>query len=357
MLRKTHGCIDKDEKMNFINNIKYKKDLDSVISYLPDEECSILVTGATGLIGSCIVDCLLYANRKYNRKYSIYIMGRSKSRLKDRFLEEESDKFHYVVQDVQEPIDENLKIDYIINAASNADPRTYALYPAETILTNVLGTKNVLEYARKHKNTKVLLTSTMEVYGETGNGRIHKETDYGMVDFNQIRSGYPESKRVAEILCKSYFDEYKVETCIARLGYIYGPTMLKTDNKVVAQFIRKILEQQDIVLKSEGLQRRTYCYVVDAVTGIFTILFKGKSGEAYNVADVNSKVTIREMADIAAEIAGTKVVFELPTELEKKGSSKCQDAMLNTEKLQKLGWSSKYNLREGLMRTVNLLRE
>jgi nucleoside-diphosphate-sugar epimerase len=222
-------------------------------------------------------------------------------------------------------------------------------------MTNILGNYYALEYAKKHK-AKVLMTSTMEVYGEMQDDS-KSETGFGLIDFNQVRSCYPESKRTAELLCRCYSEEYSVESVIARLGYIYGPTMSKTDNKVVAQFIRKIINKEDIVLKSAGTQSRSYCYVADVASGIFVVLFKGISGEAYNIASKKSETTIKDIAAIAAQIAGTSVVFDVPTELEKKGSSVSQDAVLNVEKLEALGWSDKYAIEEGLRRTVSILIE
>lgn len=329
----------------------YKDDLEKIIRYIPAKRLSILVTGATGLIGSCIIDALLYAKHEYKRDYTVYALGRSEEKLKKRI---NSPDVQFIVQDVQQAIPDDITVDYIISAASNADPRTYALYPAETITTNILGTINALEYAKKH-GTRVLFTSTMEVYGEI-NKKDKSENDFGLIDFNRVRSSYPESKRIAELLCRCYWDEHKVETVIARLGYIYGPTMSDTDNKVVAQFIRKVISKDNIVLKSEGLQRRSYCYVADVVCGIFTVLFRGITGEVYNVASEKS-ITIKDMAQTAADIAGTKVVFELPSNLEKKGSSVVQDAVLNIEKICSLGWKPEYNLKDGFIRTVQILQE
>lgn len=335
----------------------YQEDLENIIGYLPDRKINLLVTGATGLIGSCVIDALLYANQNYGRCYTVYALGRSEVRLKSRFsYAENNDNLHFIVQDICNKIDDNLELNYIIHAASNADPHSYALYPVETILTNVTGTRNVLEYARKHNNTKIILTSTMEVYGSVFERNIYKENDYGVIDFNHIRSGYPESKRVAELLCRSYLDEYNVMAVIARLGYIYGPTMIESDNKVVAQFIRNIIRNENIVLKSEGNQKRSYCYVTDAVSGIFATLFRGKVGDVYNIASKNSIITIKKMAEMAAEIGKCNVIFELQDDLEKKGSSKTQDYVLDVEKLELLDWNPVYNIKTGLERTAIILK-
>ena len=335
-----------------ITNSLYREDLRKICKYISDRDASILITGATGLIGSCITDAFVFANLELSHSHEIYVMGRNKKKLEDRFCYG-GEQVHYLEQDAQMPIPDEIDVNYVISAASNADPRTYALYPAETILTNVLGNYNALEYAKRH-NSKVLMTSTMEVYGEM-DVSSKCEDSFGLINFNSVRSGYPESKRTSELLFRSYVDEYHVEAMIARLGYIYGPTMSSTDNKVVAQFIRKIINKENIVLKSEGKQKRSYCYVADTVAGIVSILFNGKPGEAYNIASSKSTITIKDMAQIAADIAGTKVVFDLPDELERKGSSTPQNAVLCVEKLKSLGWEDSYGIEEGFRRTEAIM--
>ena len=180
-----------------------------------------------------------------------------------------------------------MKFDYIIHGASNADPISYAKYPVETITTNVIGANNVLEYGKKHQNCKITFLSTFEVYGQTTHDE-YKELDFGLVDFNVFRSCYPESKRVMEILSRCYVDEYGVNVNVARLSSVYGPTMSPNDSKAHAQFLRNALGNEDIVMKSKGLAKRTYTYVFDASTAILMILFRGKTGECYNVSNENS---------------------------------------------------------------------
>lgn len=344
--------------MKLFENKNYLEDLHMVAEQLPEERFSILITGATGLIGSFMTDVLLYANRALARSYEIYVMGRSKERLAERFsYVSNNEKLYFIEQDVCQPFPDGISVDYIVNAASNADPRSYALYPAETILTNILGTKNSLEYAKEKKCKKVLFTSTMEVYGSGIEKDSYDEDDFGKIDFNSVRSGYPESKRVAELLCRSYVEEYQTPAVIARLGYIYGPTMLNTDNKVVAQFIRNILKNEDIVLKSRGTQLRSYLYVADTVSAMFKILFNGNIGEAYNVASSSSIISICDMAEIAAMLGNCSVVYDVPNAEEQRGFSKPQNNVLIDEKLKGLSWSAKYNMREGLSQTVKILRE
>ena len=341
--------------MNIHYSNTYISQIRKIARGLSKKRGSILVTGASGLIGSCMIDVLLIANKEFDSNYKIYALGRSEEKLKRRF-EYGLDDIELIVQDIITPINIDYDFDYIIHAASNADPKSYACYPVETVLTNIEGAKNVLNYCKQHINTKVMLMSTFEVYGRH-EADEYSENDYGYLDQNVIRSGYPESKRIAEILFRSYHEEYGVDGVIARLSSIYGPTMLKDDSKAHAQFIRKGLSGEDIILKSEGLQLRTYCYVMDAVEGLFTVLFSGRSGEAYNVANKNSIATIAEVARSVAEICKTKIVFDLPDEIEKKGFSKPQNCVLTTKKIESLGWSAKYDLSSGLYSTLSILKE
>lgn len=330
----------------------YQKAIEQIASALPVSGGSILVTGATGLIGSCIVDVLSAANALFDGHFDVYALGRSEEKLLSRFGSAE--RLHFVVQDVTEPI--TVKgLDFIIHAASNADPRSYALYPAETILTNVLGAKSILDYCKENK-TRALFTSTFEVYGKLDRD-VYSEDQYGTIDLNLIRSCYPESKRTAEMLFKSYSDEYGVDCVIARLSSIYGPTMKADDSKAHAQFIRNALAGENIVLKSKGSQIRTYCYVMDAVSGLLTVLFKGKTGEAYNVANENSVASIAEVAQTIADYAGTMVVFDLPDAIEGKGFSKPQNCVLKTDKIKELGWAGRYDLKTGICETMTILKE
>ena len=334
------------------NSITYNKAISAIASEIPVEGGRILVTGATGLIGSCIIDVLLAANIVCNKKFEIFALGRSEEKLRNRFGTQEN--LYFVIQDVIEPITTE-GLDYIVHAASNADPKMYALYPAETIITNIQGTKNILDYC-KQKNTRVLFTSTFEIYGKLSQNEYDEE-QYGIIDLDLLRTCYPESKRTAEMLFKAYADEYGVDCVIARLASIYGPTMKQEDSKAHAQFIRNALAGEDIVLKSKGEQIRTYCYVMDAVSGLLAVLFRGKIGEAYNVANEASIASIAELAHMIADYAGTKVVYDLPDEIEQKGFSKPQNCVLKTDKIKTLGWTGKYDLKTGIRETMTILKE
>lgn len=341
-----------------VHNPLYLEDLSAAARYADIDNVSVLITGATGLIGSFLTDALAMRNKNEGRNVRIFAMSRRMEKLQERFsYRTEEHNIHLIAQDVCQPLDKSVRYDYIIHAASNADPGTYARYPVETVLTNVTGTANILEHARSTGAARVLFTSTMEVYGSIPDADSFSEEQYGLVDFNQIRSGYPESKRTAEILCRSYGQEYGVDAVIARLGYIYGPSMTAEDNKVIAQFVNKALAGEDIVLKSRGEQLRSYCYIADAAAGILCVLSRGESGSAYNIANRNSVTTIAQMAQMAAENTNSRVVFDLPDEAERRGFSKPQNAVLSEASLRALGWSDRYTMAQGFDRTVRILKE
>ena len=330
----------------------YENSIRELAKQIGLRDVSILVTGATGLIGSCAIDVLSVLNKEFCANIKMYALGRNKNKIESRF----GKNVIPVEQDIINPLDKKIEYDYIIHAASNADPKSYALQPVETILTNVLGNKNILDYCAGHLKTKMILTSSFEVYGELKGQDIFLENMSGIIDQTVLRNGYPESKRCSELLVRSYVDEYGVDAIIARLPSVYGPTMLESDSKAHAQFIRNALNGENIVLKSKGEQTRTYCYVLDVVSALFKLLCAGKGGEIYNVSNENSIASIAEVAKTCAEIAGTKVVFDLPSEVEAKGFSRSRNCILDNKKLKDLGWSGKYSLREGLEETLEYLR-
>ena len=337
-----------------IKNIIYREAIERAIPKIVIEDGNVLVTGASGLIGSCLIDLLLYSNRK-GRHFNVYAIGRSEEKLNNRFADHKNlDSLHIIEQDIRKPLPNDLMFDYVFHGASNADPRSYALYPAETMLINIEGGVNVLNYCKDHPTTKALMMSTFEVYGNTGKD-VYKETDFGVIDLNKIRSCYPESKRNMELLTRCYVEEYGVKAVIGRLCSIYGPTMARDDSKAHAQFIRNGLKGENIVLKSKGEQRRTHCYVLDAVTGLLFVMGNGEEGETYNISNEKSVASIAEVAQMVATTVGTKVVFDQPNEIEKQGFSVPQNCILDNKKLKSLGWEGDYTLSEGINECIEIL--
>ena len=311
--------------------------------------CNILVTGATGLIGGCLVESLMM---NPNRDYHVYASGRNEERARKRFAEFAEDKaFHFIQHDVMLPLQSDVDFDYIIHAASNASPNFFAQKPVEVIKSNIDGVANLMEYGLTHGMKRFLYVSSGEVYGE-GDGRVFTEDYSGYVDCTKPRSCYPTSKRAAETLCVSYAAEYGADVVIARPCHVYGPHFTEQDNRVYAQFIRNVLRGEDIVMKSTGEQFRSWCYVVDCASALLHILLKGGSGEAYNIADANSNISIRELAETIAKIGGKKVVIDVPNADEQKGFNIVTKSIFATDKLELLGWRAQSNMLDGLNHTI-----
>ncbi|MBQ6965919.1 MAG: NAD-dependent epimerase/dehydratase family protein [Bacteroidaceae bacterium] len=336
----------------------YKNDILQIFKEdLPWEKLSgrnILVTGATGLIGGCLVETLMMNPRK---DYQVYASGRNEERAKERFKEfVEDGDFHFIRYDVLKPLVSDVSFDYIIHAASNASPNFFAKNSVEVIKSNIDGVANLMEYGLQHGMKRFLYVSSGEVYGE-GDGRVFTEDYSGYVNCATPRACYPSSKRAAETLCVSYAAEYGADVVIARPCHVYGPHFTEQDNRVYAQFIRNVLRGEDIVMKSTGEQFRSWCYVVDCVSALLYILLKGESGEAYNIADANSNISIRELAEMIAEIGGRKVVIDVPDADERKGYNVVKKSVFATEKLERLGWQVQTIVLKGLKHSIELICE
>lgn len=313
----------------------------------------VLITGANGLIASYLIDFLRYYNQEVKASICVYAMSRSSKKLERRFGTGDA-LFYLVEQDLNEPLSREMDCDYIIHAASNAHPLAFSQDPVGTMKTNLVGTMNLLDLARK-TGARFLFISSGEVYGNNENGHAFVETDSGNVNPAQVRACYPESKRAAETLSLAYHSQYQVHVNIARLCYVYGGTITDTNSRADAQFLRNALNHEDIVMKSEGLQRRTYCYVADAAAAILTIMLKGGGSEVYNVANPNSIVSVRQYAEVLAKLCGVQLRFALPDGVEAKGYSKPADSILDASKLIALGWVPVYDIETGLKRTIHSL--
>ena len=315
--------------------------------------CNILVTGGTGLIGSCLVDNLMMNPYK---DYQVFAMGRNQKRANSLFNRFKDDPtFHLLLGDVTEPLHCDVPFHFIIHAASNGSPNFFINHPVEVMKSNLNGVSALIEYGLRHDMKRFLYVSTGEVYG-VNDAMVLDENSYGYVDILNTRSCYPSSKRAAETLAMCYASEYGADVVVARPCHTYGPHFTESDNRVYAQFIRNVLNSQDIVMKSAGTQYRSWCYVEDCVNALLYILLKGKSGEAYNIADKSSVVTIRELAEMIAHIAGRKVVMQLPSDYEKKEFTPIKRAVFDTSKIEALGWSISGTMEDKLRETITVCK-
>lgn len=345
------------------NSSLYMKEIDEISKldiWKKFQGKSFALSGGTGMIGSYFVDVMMHLNENGNQQSHIYVFGRNEEKAKNRFKDYcSSEYFHFVQQDINTKIALDVeKINYIIHGASNTHPVAYSTDPIGTIAANVMGTSNLLEWACGVNCDRMAFLSSVEIYGEN-KGDVEKfdENYLGYINCNTLRAGYPESKRTGETLCQAYISQKGLDIVIPRLSRVYGPTMLMSDTKALSQFIKKCVNKEDIVLKSEGLQEFSYSYVADAVIAIGKILLDGQCGEAYNVSSDGSDITLKALATILAEYNDKKVIFELPDSVESKGYSTATKALLDTTKIHSIGWNSIYDIKSGLLRTVEILKE
>jgi nucleoside-diphosphate-sugar epimerase len=335
----------------------YQEDLDRILSIPRIDDLRgkrILVTGATGLIGVCLIDALMKFNTT-GAEIVIYAVGRNKDQAKERLGEYYADKnFHFLEQDVRNPLPTSLKVDYIIPLASNTHPLAYSQFPIETIEINIKGAGYALKKAVECGAT-VLYPSTVEVYGNARGEDEFTEDYTGLLNLNNARSCYTESKRVSEAMCQSYIAEKGVNVKIGRLSRIFGPTMLESDSKASSQFIKKAIFGENIVLKSKGDQFFSYTYVADAVSALLYIMIHGENGVPYNISNRSCDMRLKDFAQLCAEWCGKNVVFDLPSEAENKGFSIATKAILDNQRLLRMGWKPVFSKEQAIRRTLEVL--
>nr|WP_245791084.1 NAD-dependent epimerase/dehydratase family protein [Enterococcus hermanniensis] len=319
---------------------------------------SFLIIGATGMIGSYMVDVLMRRNEKSNANIHVFAMGRSIARLENRFsIYLDSNFFHLLEADVTQKIMLDAKVDYIFHGASNTHPRAYTTDPIGTIMTNLMGTQQVLDFAVNNQSKRVAFLSTVEIYGENrGDVKKFSEDYCGYIDCNTLRAGYPEGKRASESLCQAYMAKHNLNIVIPRICRTFGPTMLLNDSKASSQFILNAVNNEDIVLKSEGNQYFSYAYVGDVVYALLYLLAIGENGEAYNIAVEEFNLHLRDLASELAALNQKTVIFDLPDEEELKGFSTASQAILASEKIEAIDWKPIFGLKEALENTVELIR-
>ena len=316
---------------------------------------TVLISGATGLIGSEIVLSLLCANRLKNLNIKVIALIRNYEKAKEIYFNVINDKnLSFVIQDINEEIRCDFDVDYIIHTASVTASSEMIKNPSKCAFTTLNGTKNILELAKKKNVKSLCYLSSIEIYG-TNTPIDVKENDYGVLDSTNIRNSYPISKKLAENLCVSYWKEYGINTKIARLTQTFGAGISENENRVFAQFAKSIVENKDIILHTDGSSAKNYCYLTDTVIGIFKILMNGKTGEAYNVANQESYISIKDLAEfLCKEYNKSKVIYDIDNT---KGYANSVKIKLNSEKLELLDWEAKVDLKEMFERLINSLKE
>lgn len=342
--------------MGLINNTIYCNDICRCLSFdnmsfLKDK--TVFITGGTGLIGSAIVDLVLYNNKINNNNTTIIIASRIKKSVLERFGENPYVK--WVEYDALKPIDFDFSFDYAIHCAGIASPELYISKAVETILISICGLNNLLEYIKNQNCKKFVFVSSSEVYGLKTQKDAYSENDYGYIDILKERSSYSNSKRAAETLCFSYYSEYGINTSIVRPGHIYGPTASSKDMRVSSNFAYLASQGVDLELKSPGNQIRSYMYCLDCARAILKVLNSGKCGEAYNICG-KEVASIREISEYIAEAGNVELKFNLPNNQERVQFNPMDNSSLNGEKLFSLGFDAIFSIKEGFEHTVKILK-
>lgn len=328
-----------------------KRDLDIITAGGIDWQMyrgkTVLVTGATGRLGRYIVETLVEVDLRYNLGMTILGLARSAEKAETVFgVELEFPNLRMLIQDVNEPIAYDEPIHYIFHTAGPAAPVDFRDRPVETLWSHVNGTHNVLECARVHETLRVCYISTVEVYGDWKEDRDITEEDMGPLQHLNYRACYPEAKRLCETMLASYSEEYGVSYCGVRFSHTLGAGIALDDGRAFAEFVSCVINDENIVLQSDGSAMRTYTYVADAMNALFLIMAKGE-GAFYNVSADENLVSIRDLAELIASLSPTG-----KTKIEYSGKAGTMPylpfklAIMDTSKVRGLGWRPKASLRQ-----------
>lgn len=319
---------------------------------------SFYITGSTGMLGSYFTLFLIWLNEIKNYSIEIYVQVRDIKKTKNIFKNYVNRQyFHIVQEDILNKVMVSGKIDYIIHAASLASPQFYGTNPVETMLPNIVGTYQLLDFAKKNSIDRVLFFSSGEVYGVLNSDMLVSEKDIGLMDFLNTANIYGESKRCGEALCHAYAIEYDINAVSVRIYHTFGPTMdIYGDKRVFSEFTSNIIDHKNIVIKSDGNSKRTFSYITDVICGLMCVLLDGQKGESYNIA--NESITIRELAEKLVSVfkdRNLKVIYKDRKDENYTPSFGTKDAIPNTLKLRNLGWKPSVSIEDGFKRTVGII--
>ena len=320
-------------------------------------DTAILITGATGLIGSNLVNALGYNGKEKDLNLHLVLPVRNPEAAEKAFSWTGAEIVQY---ELGTELKYSGAVDYVVHLASPTSSRFFTEKPADTILANLEGTRALLDWAKEHPVKKFLSLSTMEVYGFPKRGHKVRENELGAFETMNPRNSYPVAKIACEALCNSYYFQYGVPAVIIRATQTFGPGVKYHDSRVFAQFMRCAVEKRDIVLRSTGLTERSYLYTADAVSAILTGLLNAQPGNAYTAANPDTYCSIRDMAAMVAERVAhgeINVVFDVAEDLQSLGYAETLYMDLDIEKIKKLGWRATVNLQTMYERMIRGIRE
>ncbi len=349
---------------NFLDNTIINDDMKKIHVSIRNHErlknSSFYITGASGMLASYFTYYLLYLNEIYDYGIKVFAGARSREKALKRFGRYMSkDYFTLITDDVNEAVPLCCPVDYVIHAASPASPQYYGSNPAETILPNVIGTYHLLEYAKKFGVKGFLFFSSGAVYGSMNVPA--REDISGTMDFLDSGNSYGEAKRCGEALCHAYYSEYHVPAKSVRIYHSYGPAMdIQNDKRAFSEFVRNVLNGEDIVLKSDGSAKRAFCYITDAIAAIYSVLLDGAAGESYNLCNVNEWLSIKELAEMIAGLypeKGLQVIYRARNDAGYKLSPEHSAASVEIGKIKSLGWSPAISAGEGFRRVIESINQ
>lgn len=321
---------------------------------------TVVITGGYGMIASYLIWMFIYLNEYKAKNVKIIVYGRNREKFKERFGEY-CDKQYIKLcdDDLSVPIKICEPVNYIFHAASLASPQYYQTMPVDVSIPNVIGTYQLLEFSKKHKEIEgFVFFSSGAVYGEIRKVTFD-ETDMGILDPLDIRSCYAEGKRMGETFCMDYYTQYGVPCKIVRISHTFGPTMnIQSDKRVFAEFVSNAVAGNDIVIRSDGKAERPFCYITDCIMAIICVLFKGEKGKAYNVNRMDSFYSIKEIAEMIVDIQERKINYRF--EMREKAKDYIESinnvAHPSNKKLVELGWVPKIEIKEGFRRTIEFFQ-
>lgn len=319
----------------------------------------VVVTGATGLVGSLFLKFLNYLNHELELKIKMVAVVRNVEKAHNIFSG--ISNIEIVSADLaKDVLTIPGEIDYLLHTAAITQSKLLVEKPVEALKTALNGSQKVFDLSINKHTKKIIYLSSMEAYGEVTQENLRAEEDLGKIDLTQVRSGYPESKRMVELMALAFHEEYGIPVVSARLAQTFGAGILPSENRVFAQFAKSAIKGENITLRTPGKSFGNYVYTKDVLVALLILLMKGVPGTTYNVSNPDNHMMIKDMAQLVLNKFGNgqnKVVFDIPSEVTKLGYAPDTKLWLDNKRLRKLGWNPTVSVTESYERMINYLNE